>query len=171
MRVCSICALLCIISGKCWSKTLKNFKAWNQKTILAYGMMSCLTYPFIVKVSHQCTKNFMNYIPIFLQLLKELPRWLHQVVVKVPLVTSRHLVLIERRGVFRTSLVRLLWQSEIYVITKWKNMLMCLHFKVCHYDFNIKIYCICFISYKSPLFWNHIHFWLTGQTNLWRSKH
>ena len=29
---------------------------------------------FIVKVSHLCMTNFMNYIPIFLQLLKELPR-------------------------------------------------------------------------------------------------
>ena len=26
-----------------------------------------------------------------------------------------------------------------------------------------------FLSYKSPLFWTHIHFWLTGQTNLWCS--
>ena len=28
----------------------------------------------VVKVSHLCTTNFMNYIPIFVQLLKELPR-------------------------------------------------------------------------------------------------
>ena len=41
---------------------------------------------------------------------------------------------------------------NLYDITKRKNMLMCLHLKVCHYDFNMKIYCICFISYKSPLF-------------------
>ena len=61
----------------------------------------------------------------------------------------KHPVLIERRGVFRTSLVRLLWQSEIHMITKRKNMLMCLHLKVCHYEFNIKIYYICFISYIS----------------------
>ena len=26
---------------------------------------------FVVKVSHLCTTNFMNYIPIFLQLLKD----------------------------------------------------------------------------------------------------
>ena len=50
----------------------------------------------IVKVSHLCTTNFMNYIPIFLQLLKELPRSFHQVVEKVPLVTSGHPVLIEK---------------------------------------------------------------------------
>ena len=68
-------------------------------------------------------------------------------------------------------IVRLLWQSEIFTITKQKNTgtLMCLHFKVCHYDFNIEIYCVRFFSYKSPLFWTHSHFWLTGQTNLWRS--
>ena len=30
---------------------------------------------------------------------------------------------------------------------------------------------IYFLSYMSPLFWTHIHFWLTGQTNLWRSEH
>ena len=72
-------------------------------------------------------------------------------------MTSRRPVLIERRGVIRTSLVCLLWSSELYMTTKRKNMLMCLHLKVCHYDFNIKIYCICFISYKSPLFWTHIH--------------
>ena len=29
---------------------------------------------FIVKVSHLWTTYFMNYIPIFLQLLKELPQ-------------------------------------------------------------------------------------------------
>ena len=33
------------------------------------------------------------------------------------------------------------------------------------------LYCICFISYKSSLFWTQIHFWLTGQTNLWHSEH
>ena len=61
--------------------------------------------------------------------------------------------------------------SEIYMITKRKNMLMCLYLKIRYHDFNIKIYCICFFRYKSPLFWTHIHFWLTGQTNLWRSEH
>ena len=40
-------------------------------------------------------------------------------------VASRHPVLIGRRGMFRTSLVRFLWQSEIYMITKRKKMLMC----------------------------------------------
>ena len=86
-------------------------------------------------------------------------------------MTSRHPVLIERRGVFRTSFVWLLWQSEIYMITKRKNMLICLHLIVSHYDFNIKIYCIRFISFKSPFFLTHVHFWLTGQTDLWRSEH
>ena len=62
-----------------------------------------------VKPRHLCITNFMNYIPIFLKLLKELP-W-YQVTSrywKVSFVTSWHPVLIERRGVFRKSLVRLL---------------------------------------------------------------
>ena len=37
----------------------------------------------------------MSYIPIFLQLLKELP---HQVVEKVPLVTSRHHGIDRKKG-------------------------------------------------------------------------
>ena len=58
-----------------------------------------------VKVSHMCTTNVMNYIPIFLQLLKELPQLLCQVVEKGSKVTPLHPVLIEKRGVFRTSQV------------------------------------------------------------------
>ena len=69
---------------------------------------------FIVEVSHLCTTNFMNYIPIFFQLLKELPQ-LHQVVEKVPLENSRHPVLIEKRGVFRTSQVRLRSEYELRI--------------------------------------------------------
>ena len=56
----------------------------------------------------------MNYIPIFFQLLKELPQ-LHQVVEKVPLENSRHPVLIEKRGVFRTSQVRLRSEYELRI--------------------------------------------------------
>ena len=40
----------------------------------ALGQKIRVDYMLIVKVSHLCTTNFMNNIPIFLQLLKELPR-------------------------------------------------------------------------------------------------
>ena len=38
----------------------------------------------MVKVSHRCMTDFMDQIPIFIQLLKELTRLLHQVVENVP---------------------------------------------------------------------------------------
>ena len=144
--------------------------------------------------------------------------------------------MIERRGLFRTSLVRLLWQSEIHMITKRKNILMCLYLKFCHYDFKRKRKRSVSVLWQKPLHqqkcqkgkvitqttpqkssitqrlrtdlgrsvgvttatqlvwltWftaqpSHSqhqyllylfyklselnHFWLTGQTNLWRSKH
>ena len=52
------------------------------------------------------------------------------------------------------------------------NMLMCLHLKVRHYDFNIKIYCICFLSYKLPLFWTHTRYlflinWANEHVTFW----
>ena len=62
-------------------------------------------------------------------------------------------------GVFRKSIVRLLALSirNLYDY-KTKDMLMCLHVKVLHYDFNIKINI-------------NIHFRWTGQTKMWSSEH
>ena len=72
----------------------------------------------IVKPCDTCTKKLIKYVPFSPNLLKQLPWQLHQVAGKVPLLTSRRLVLIEKRGVFRTSLVRLLSQSE-RIISTW----------------------------------------------------
>ena len=71
----------------------------------------------IVKVSYLCTTNFIwttfpfssncskNSLDNYIKLLK-----------KVPLVTSRHPVLIEKRGVFRTSQVRLPSEYETSIL-------------------------------------------------------
>ena len=82
-----------------------EFEPTRFRSVVA-SLADFATYDLLtVKVSHLCTTNFMNYIPIFLKLLRELP----QVVEKVPLETSRHPTCIDKkkRGVFRTSQVRL----------------------------------------------------------------
>ena len=70
----------------------------------------------------------------------------------VPLVTSRYIYGIDRKKghVQRvtSSLAMTIRNLYDYKTKLGKNMLMCLHLKVRHYDFNIKIYCICFLSYK-----------------------
>ena len=47
----------------------KNAAVKKFGTLFNKGFISVI----IVKVNHLCTTNFMNYIPIFIQLLKELP--------------------------------------------------------------------------------------------------